>query len=373
MKAEAVSAPSSYVPDSYGRNLYEVDPQFDALLRLYLPGDLFGHLRPHLVRLGGLAGSTLDRARRNRGPESARAAPSHAQRRGPPVARQASGLRGARAVRLLGVRPGGALASRRGPRLARPDAARREVRPDLPVRAGGVRSVLSGEHDRLADADAAQVRLARARRALSAGPDEPGHGHARAGRHVHDRARRRVRCRCDRDGGPRGRRRQLAPLRRQVVLLQPRRRAGDGAGAPRGVGERDEGAGALPPAERASGWLPNGYGYRGSAPLPLDRAAERRGLLGGTLAGLGDADHRLEELAARVRRPARSSKRRAARGTGARDRRCSRRTPACTPRRTLARSPGSRRARTETGTRARAPPAACSRTSPPDSRPGRSP
>ena len=53
-------APSSYVPDSYGRNLYEVDPQFDALLRVYLPGDLFSHLRPHLVRLGGLAGSTLD-------------------------------------------------------------------------------------------------------------------------------------------------------------------------------------------------------------------------------------------------------------------------------------------------------------------------
>jgi len=60
MKAEPVSAPSSYVPDSYGRNLYEVDPQFDALLELYLPGELFRHLRPHLVRLGGLAGGTLD-------------------------------------------------------------------------------------------------------------------------------------------------------------------------------------------------------------------------------------------------------------------------------------------------------------------------
>jgi acyl-CoA dehydrogenase len=58
MKLEAV--PSTYVPDSYGRNLYEVDPQLDALLRLYLPRELFDHLRPHLVRLGGLAGGTLD-------------------------------------------------------------------------------------------------------------------------------------------------------------------------------------------------------------------------------------------------------------------------------------------------------------------------
>src|SRR5262245_56203965 len=60
MKLEAISAPSSYVPDSDGRNLHDFDPQFDALLQLYLPGDLFRHLRPHLVRLGGLAGSTLD-------------------------------------------------------------------------------------------------------------------------------------------------------------------------------------------------------------------------------------------------------------------------------------------------------------------------
>jgi acyl-CoA dehydrogenase len=58
MKLEAV--PSAYVPDSYGRNLYEVDPQLGALLALYLPRDLLDHLRPHLVRLGALAGGKLD-------------------------------------------------------------------------------------------------------------------------------------------------------------------------------------------------------------------------------------------------------------------------------------------------------------------------
>jgi acyl-CoA dehydrogenase len=60
VKLEAISAPSDFVPDSYGRNLYEVDPQFAALLKLYLPDGLFRHLEPHLRRLGGLAGGTLD-------------------------------------------------------------------------------------------------------------------------------------------------------------------------------------------------------------------------------------------------------------------------------------------------------------------------
>jgi acyl-CoA dehydrogenase len=57
----AVTAnPSEYVPDSRGRNLYEVDPQLARLLRVYLPVDLFAHLEPHLARLGALAGGTLD-------------------------------------------------------------------------------------------------------------------------------------------------------------------------------------------------------------------------------------------------------------------------------------------------------------------------
>lgn len=60
MKQEAIGMPSMYVPDSYGRNLYQIDPQYERLLKLYLPGDLFGHLRQHLERLGGLAGGRLD-------------------------------------------------------------------------------------------------------------------------------------------------------------------------------------------------------------------------------------------------------------------------------------------------------------------------
>ena len=48
------------VPDNFGANLYRSDPDFDALLPLYLPADLVTHLRPHLDRLGALAGGRLD-------------------------------------------------------------------------------------------------------------------------------------------------------------------------------------------------------------------------------------------------------------------------------------------------------------------------
>ncbi len=60
MKLEAVALPSVYVPDSYGRNLYQIDPQYERLLKLYLPQDLLAHLRPHLERLGRLAGGEFD-------------------------------------------------------------------------------------------------------------------------------------------------------------------------------------------------------------------------------------------------------------------------------------------------------------------------
>ncbi len=61
-KLESASAAmgSAQVPDNFGANLFEADPGFDSLLALYLPADLLGHLRPHLERLGELAGGRLD-------------------------------------------------------------------------------------------------------------------------------------------------------------------------------------------------------------------------------------------------------------------------------------------------------------------------
>ena len=50
----------SAVPDSAGLNLFRADPALASLARLYLPPSLADHLLPHLDRLGGLAGSTLD-------------------------------------------------------------------------------------------------------------------------------------------------------------------------------------------------------------------------------------------------------------------------------------------------------------------------
>ena len=48
------------VPDQHGVNLYSTDPMLEQLLALYLPADLLAHLKPHLTRLGALAGGTLD-------------------------------------------------------------------------------------------------------------------------------------------------------------------------------------------------------------------------------------------------------------------------------------------------------------------------
>lgn len=60
MRRETPGMPSMYVPDSHGRNLYRIDPQYERLLELYLPQDLLRHLAPQLERLGGLAGARLD-------------------------------------------------------------------------------------------------------------------------------------------------------------------------------------------------------------------------------------------------------------------------------------------------------------------------
>jgi acyl-CoA dehydrogenase len=48
------------LPDARGLNLFSADPSFGELLSLYLEPRLFAHLRPHLERLGELAGSVLD-------------------------------------------------------------------------------------------------------------------------------------------------------------------------------------------------------------------------------------------------------------------------------------------------------------------------
>jgi acyl-CoA dehydrogenase len=56
----AAAAVDKPIPDRFGANAYDEDPEFQALLRLYLPDDLAQHLQPQLKRLGELAGGTLD-------------------------------------------------------------------------------------------------------------------------------------------------------------------------------------------------------------------------------------------------------------------------------------------------------------------------
>jgi len=47
-------------PDTSGLNFYRADPALTDLLHIHLDDRLFRHIEPHLDRLGGLAGGTLD-------------------------------------------------------------------------------------------------------------------------------------------------------------------------------------------------------------------------------------------------------------------------------------------------------------------------
>jgi acyl-CoA dehydrogenase len=56
--------PGLLAPDTSGMNFYRADPALTDLLRIHLPDPLFGHIEPHLDRLGGLAGGHLDECAR---------------------------------------------------------------------------------------------------------------------------------------------------------------------------------------------------------------------------------------------------------------------------------------------------------------------
>src|SRR5882672_6238547 len=58
--AAASDRPGLLAPDTSGMNFYRADPALTDLLKLHLPEALFRHIEPHLDRLGGLAGGTLD-------------------------------------------------------------------------------------------------------------------------------------------------------------------------------------------------------------------------------------------------------------------------------------------------------------------------
>jgi acyl-CoA dehydrogenase len=63
-RAGAANQPGLLAPDTTGMNFYRADPALTDLLKLHLPDALFRHIEPHLDRLGGLAGGTLDECAR---------------------------------------------------------------------------------------------------------------------------------------------------------------------------------------------------------------------------------------------------------------------------------------------------------------------
>jgi acyl-CoA dehydrogenase len=62
--AASANQPGLLAPDTTGMNFYRADPALTDLLKLHLPDALFRHIEPHLDRLGGLAGGTLDECAR---------------------------------------------------------------------------------------------------------------------------------------------------------------------------------------------------------------------------------------------------------------------------------------------------------------------
>src|SRR4051812_40967551 len=60
----AAGQPGLIAPDTSGMNFYRADPALADLLRIHLSQKLFQHIEPHLDRLGGLAGGTLDECAR---------------------------------------------------------------------------------------------------------------------------------------------------------------------------------------------------------------------------------------------------------------------------------------------------------------------
>src|SRR3982074_1631298 len=62
--AALAEQPGLLAPDTSGMNFYRADPALTDLLRIHLPDALFGHIEPHLDRLGALAGGHLDECAR---------------------------------------------------------------------------------------------------------------------------------------------------------------------------------------------------------------------------------------------------------------------------------------------------------------------
>ena len=197
------------VPDSRGLNLFRADPYAAALSRLYLPAALHAHLLPHLDRLARWPAAAWTSWPPT--PTGTRPRCRCATAPGPTnPASTSTRPTSSWSAWPTAIRPGRAVASRRRAGLARAHAGSGQVRAQPSVRAGRVRPVLPGQHDRFAGAHAAQVRRAGTRRQGAAAGHEPGLRQPAPGRHVHDRAGRGLRCQRHRGRGRGAAGRQLA-------------------------------------------------------------------------------------------------------------------------------------------------------------------
>lgn len=224
-----MAATENNIPDSRGLNAFASDPAFDALLDIYLPEDLQDRLRPELDRMGGLVGDRLEelalaadhnppelklRDRTGQRSETIEKHPAYEE-----LERYAFSEFG---LAAMSHRAGVFGAETKLHPMAKYALVYLFVQAEF-----GLCCPLD---DRQPDTNAGQVRRSRLGRTLHRSSHEPGHGHAFSRRDVHDRAGGGLRCRGDRDRRATAGWR-VAPLRGQVVLLEPRRGSGDGARA----------------------------------------------------------------------------------------------------------------------------------------------
>ena len=248
-KLESFAPAAAAIPDNRGANLYRADPEYARLLALYLPQPLFTHLEPHFDRLGALAGGRLDElaALADRNPPTL----IHRTRTGLDEQRIDKHPAYVEMERIAFGEYGLAALSHRGGVLGWPEPmppAAKYALTYLFVQAEfGLCCPVSMTDS--AHANAEEVRCPGTRRALPPGAHQPGPRRTVPGRDVHDRAGRGIGRRRDRHARGARRRRHLAPVRRQMVLLERRCGTRDGAGAARWRARRHARRRAVPAAE----------------------------------------------------------------------------------------------------------------------------
>ena len=210
-------------PDTSGMNFYRADPALTDLLRIHLPDDDLQPYRAASRPAGRARRRPSRRMRAARRPPYAGPAPARPFRPRRAVDRISPGLSRTGEGRVRRIRHSRDVDPQGHSGLAGQISRGRQARVHVPVQSGRVRPRLPDQCHRWLRQAAGEFRQRGAESKISRRPDPDRHGEADPGRPVHDREGRRLRRRHADDIGRAGGR-SLAAHRREMVLLQRRRR-----------------------------------------------------------------------------------------------------------------------------------------------------